>query len=349
MEYKWPLIGNNHIEDLLSGSIKFQKAGGAYIFCGPGGVGKWTTAKFFIRSLLCSRGEGYPCGDCAMCESTRSFDKEDDGENAELLSVQSDISLVKREDGKDLISIGQIRDLESTLSRSSFMNTYKIGVVKDADRMTTEASNAFLKTLEEPRGNTVIILLADNPENILPTIASRSQILRFYPVSKDKIYDYLTNDLSVARDRALSSSHLAANRPALAKKLALDEDFYRQTEEACKKFFELFKNDINGRLDLLSDFFAEREKGGSSVSLASEATDRVRVWQTVIRDLMLYRFGQKEWMRFKLAEDIVEKADSYFSLGHYKRLLERLEECESNIASNVNPKLAMENFVCNLN
>src|SRR5687768_16904889 len=114
----------------------------AYLFSGPEEVAKSHFAKAFIQLINCT-GAKKPCGECGSCQAIAK-------------EAYPDFITVKAEPGKEEIEIKQIRDLQSFLSYKAYYGNYKAVIIEDAERMTFEAQNCFLKTLEEPRGKTII-------------------------------------------------------------------------------------------------------------------------------------------------------------------------------------------------
>lgn len=146
--------GHQHILNYLKRSIEKDRISHAYLFEGSGFLEKKEVALWFAKSLGCQN---------------------------------PDITEISVPEGKKEISIEQIRELRRYLSLSPYGNSYKIAIIDGAERMTQEAANALLKTLEEPKGSTVLILIA-NILSVLPeTILSRCEKIKFRAISLDKI------------------------------------------------------------------------------------------------------------------------------------------------------------------
>ncbi len=161
-EYKWPKIGNDLAIDFLNRSLKNKRIAQAYAFIGSDELGKSTIAFAFARNLQ-GEGEGF----------------------------NNDLHILKPADDKKSIPISDVREFIKTLNLSSFSNSYKIGIIKEAEKLTLEAQSALLKTLEEPCEKVIIILLISEEDKLLSTILSRSQVLYFSSVPASLIYDYL--------------------------------------------------------------------------------------------------------------------------------------------------------------
>jgi len=337
---RWPLIGNEHITEFLSRSLSSGAVGGAYIFTGPDSLGKTTAALYFARSLLCQgKGNKLPCLTCPACNQ---FKNQTD---IDAESVHGDFSFVKRAEDKKNISIEQIRDLIRILNMSSFLDSYKIGIIKGADSLSLEAANALLKTLEEPKKKVIIILIAANPENLPATIASRSRILNFKLVETDMIYDYLIKKYKVGRSQAKHLSRLSAGRPALAVKFWEDKEFYEEYLNRAKVFLNFFSQDLNQRLSSLDNLFGKR----ISAQEARQETGLIlEIWQSLTRDFLLLEWEQNFLTRHEVLLDELEKIKPKIRKDIALNLVDKLEQARAYLGANVTPKLVLEDLACAL-
>ncbi|MFZ2970100.1 MAG: hypothetical protein WA063_03060 [Minisyncoccia bacterium] len=165
MSLKETIIGNARIGEILERSHRTGKLAHAYLFSGPEHIGKRTLALHLGRLIL-----------------------NDDAGNIEK---NIDLMIVRPVEDKKEITIDQIRELQKKLSLSPHSSDYKVAIIEQADRMTEQASNALLKTLEEPSKTTILLLLTSNSGIVLETIRSRCQILKFLPVKKDLLENFL--------------------------------------------------------------------------------------------------------------------------------------------------------------
>lgn len=341
---KWPLLGNGHIVEFLAKSIASGKVAGSYIFTGPDNLGKTTMANYFAYSLLCQNRSGgrgdLPCGLCPACKQHR-FSRKEKIEDGEETSIHGDLHLIKREKDKKNISIDQVRDFIRTLGMSSFLNSYKIGIIKHAETLSLDAANALLKTLEEPKNKVIIILVTSRPEALPQTIISRSQALRFYPVKADIIYDYLVKVRQANRSAAKNFSRLALGRPALAVKFFEDKDFYDIYLKRVNAFLSFSREDINGRFSLIEELLGEKATGPESSRLAKRI---IEIWQGLVRDLLLLHFGEGNLIQHEVVIKELERERSRFNLTALIGLNDRLRQTEDYLRANVNPKMALENL-----
>jgi DNA polymerase-3 subunit delta' len=352
---EWPLVGNEHIVNYLSGISKKDDLGGSYIFLGPRNLGKSTLANYFVKSILCEKrgkGEdGAPCQECPSCRQMKKLRtstdyKQEREEGFEV--VHGDFHIVKKENTKKNISVEQIRVLIDALSKSSFSNSYKVGIIKKAETLSPEASNALLKTLEEPRRKVIVIMIASNLEFIPETIVSRSRVLNFYPVKTDYIYDHLVNCFNTSRTNAANISRLSLGRPALAVKLLEDEDFYNKYITRAKTFIDFFGQDINTKFSSLGNI---KTATGSSAGgdVPKESRDTLEAWRGVVRDLLLLVTNNKDLIQYKILSPDLERVAAGVDIGFLLAINKKLDHGEKQIESNVNPNLVLEDIACAIN
>jgi len=321
-EFNWPQIGNDRAIEFLSQNLKNDKIAQAYIFIGPDDLGKSTIALAFARNL-----QGDPQG------------------------FNSDLHILKPEESKKSISIEQVREFIKILNLSSFLNSYKIGIIKQADLLTAEAQSALLKTLEEPQEKVIIILLVANEENLPKTILSRSQLLYFQPVPAAVIYDHLLNNYKVNRSLAKDLANLSLGRPLQAIRLLENVNFYRDYLKKAEVFLAFFNMDVNDRLHNLDSIFSDKSYSVQAVTLASEI---LSIGEGLLRDLLLLSLGQPEKIQHSVLNNELEKVlnkinESNSDSGPF--ILERLKliaQAKEYLTANVNPRLVLEQMIINL-
>jgi len=177
------VIGHKTVKNNLINLVKTDKAGHAYIFTGPKGIGKYKTALSFASALLCDEFENDSCGKCKNCNL--SFG----GAHPDLKA--EDYS--KDADGKEKasISVEAIRGFKTDVYLKPFYSKRKIYILDNADKLTVEAQNALLKIFEEPPSYTTVILICHNISKILPTIISRAVLIKFSALTPGELEIYL--------------------------------------------------------------------------------------------------------------------------------------------------------------
>lgn len=172
------ILGNDKIKEALKNTIINKNASHSYMFIGVEGIGKKLIATEFSKRLLCNNEKI----DCNECKSCIEFDSKN----------HPDFSILEP-DG-NLIKIDQIRNMQKKIQEKPIISKRKIYIIDDADKMTREAQNCLLKTLEEPPEYISIILIGNNESSFLPTIKSRCMIIHFEPIKSTEIKKYLQTE-----------------------------------------------------------------------------------------------------------------------------------------------------------
>lgn len=238
----------------LKSALETNRVSHAYIFLGPQGVGKKLAALNFAKALNCKpEAPDRPCDSCISC-------KKIDGLN------HPDISLLKQEEKSPSIKIDKVRELIRSIGLKPYEGKKKVYVIDGADFLTQEASNALLKTLEEPPSESVLILIAEDLAALFRTIVSRSQVVRFFPLGMDAIREVLIKEYKIDDMKAHILSHLSAGGigSALAFK---DEDFFDKRSSLItgllhNTFFDsdfegISRNDLKSYLGLMLTWYRD--------------------------------------------------------------------------------------------
>ena len=170
------LVGQEHVATTLRQAIKLGRVSHSYLFCGPRGTGKTTTARIVAKAVNClDPQDGDPCNQCAICTSinTERF----------MDTIEMDAASNR--------GIEDIRDIRDKVNFAPSEGRRKVYIIDEAHMLTDQASNAFLKTLEEPPSHVIFILCTTEANRILPTIASRCQRFDFRRLPSDRIYQRL--------------------------------------------------------------------------------------------------------------------------------------------------------------
>ena len=324
----WPKIGNEKAIEFLSRVVAGGEPASAYLFLGPDNLGKSTIALSFARALMAP----------ALTNQT---------------GFNSDLHILEPEEGKQNIAINQVRELIKTLSLSSFLDSYQIGIIKDAQLLSPEAQSALLKTLEEPQEKVIIILLATSDDSLLPTILSRVQKLYFQPVPTDIIYDYLLSQSQTQRSLAKDLAHLSLGRPLKAAYFLENPDLYATYLVKAKSLLQLFTLSTNKRLAALDGLMNDRTYSPTAIKAATEI---INIFESLLRDLLLLHFNQPERVQHLALKSELEtfKQQMLNTLDEQtflNWLLERFKltaQAHEYLAANVNPRLVLEQLAINL-
>lgn len=183
------IIGQRNQLDILRLALANNRLHHAYLFTGPEGVGKRTTALALAKALHCTEKSGDFCGRCAECARV-------------MARNHPDVRVIERLADKKEISIQQIRDMEKELRYRSFSGGRKIAIVDPATLLNPASQNALLKTLEEPPPDSLLILIAASAGALLPTLRSRCLQLSFGPLPRQLIAGFLLSEKRVKPEEA---------------------------------------------------------------------------------------------------------------------------------------------------
>ena len=222
MSFEKKIIGNKKIIDMLQKSYDMGKLSHAYLFEGSDHIGKKTVALEFCKLVL--------------DDATGDVEK-----NPDLIILDSD------EDRKQII-IEQIRELEKKISLYPYASKYKVAIIEKADTMTKAAANAILKTLEEPSKTTILILLTSNSGNLLDTIKSRCQIVKFLPVEK-KILENLLDSTIKDRLQREKIIEMSGYKPGKIIELMNDHNKIEEVVDALSEFSDIINRNDFERLN----------------------------------------------------------------------------------------------------
>lgn len=333
MVFNWPIIGHKKIVQFLQKSIETGKIAHAYLFYGPENMGKKTTAKFFSQTLICEKNKGgvvnevnvkIPCGECQNCQNF-------------LKDIHPDVVWVRKNEENKNISIDQIRDLKEKIGLSSFTNSYKIIIIVNAEEMSVEAANSFLKILEEPPKKSIIILLANNLKNIPETILSRCQLLKFSLVAKCEIADYLKKEYHLSIKDSEEIAALALGHPGQAIKFLENKKFLEEYLVRQKKLIKIIESGLNERLKISAEI--AKEDGINKI---------IAGWKNLIRDLILLKTNNGNLVVNLSFQNELKKLAEKFSFSQLYKIEKELDNLNFYLNQNINLRLALDNFVINI-
>jgi DNA polymerase-3 subunit gamma/tau len=166
------VVGQEHVTQTLRHAVANGRVAHAYLFCGPRGTGKTSTGRILAKAISClNPQQGEPCNNCAICKAIN------EGSAPDIIEI----------DAASNRGIDEIRDLREKVNYAPGLTRYKVYIIDEVHMITKEASNAFLKTLEEPPPHAKFILATTEPHKVLPTILSRCQRFDFHRLSQSSV------------------------------------------------------------------------------------------------------------------------------------------------------------------
>ncbi|MFH1890365.1 MAG: DNA polymerase III subunit [Candidatus Kuenenbacteria bacterium] len=327
VRFNWPIIGHKKIIDYLQTVIQNDRVNHGYLFYGQNGLGKNKVADYFIKSIFCLSQDIKPCGTCSHCGQLQK-------------AVHADVIYLDKDEDKKNITVEQVREMREKVQHSSFLNSYKMVVIRDANALSLSASNAMLKILEEPTGKTVFILIAENLKNIPETVISRVQAIEFLPVARTEIERYLIS-IGKGKEEAYEFSRLSAGLPDRILKLIEHKKIVAEYKDKIRKIVENLLGDINNRFNLIEKLAGQNKSESAKVE-AEIFLDNLTM---LVRDSFLLKnmcFNQAAnvWLQDKLS-DMGNKYDNL----KFVQILEKIKRTKEYIRRNVNLRLALENLM----
>ncbi len=320
----WNILGHQWAVDLLRAQIQRGTLSHAYLFTGPSGVGRRTLALRFAQALLCpeSPAPGEPCGTCRTCRQIEAMQ-------------YPDLTVVQAEKEGGVLKVEQVREVRQMLSLKPYQSRYRVALFLRFEEANPSAANALLKTLEEAPSHALLLLTADSPDSLLPTIVSRCQVLRLSPSPLETVEAAL-HEHGADPETAHLLAHLSGGRVGLAFRLLADPDsldFRRQRIDELHRLLTASRVEKFAYAERLTDRkHAEKERPRETLLL----------WLSYWRDVLLAASGTSApLMNVDRAEEIHALARQ-LGLDTARRLTTQAEKAIQQLDANVNPRLLVE-------
>lgn len=262
----WNLLGHEWAEALFKRHVQNGEVRHAYLLTGAPGIGRRSLALEFACAINCLQppAPGEFCGQCRTCDQI-------------LRMQQPDLSIIQAETEGGMVKVEQIRELQHSLSLSPYEARFRVALLLDFQKANTNAQNALMKTLEEAPRQVVLFLTADSVENVLPTIASRCEILRLHPVSVEAVSEKLVAQWQVPSETADLCAHLSGGRLGMAMHLAQEPEKVERRTAILDDFVRLLPLTRRDRFTYVDSLLRNRE----------EIRFVLQTWYTYSRDLLL--------------------------------------------------------------
>jgi DNA polymerase-3 subunit delta' len=323
--------GHGRIKQVLERALAHDRMHHALLLTGPAGIGKRTLALALTGILNCTRRDPSQvkdlCGECPSCRKLRQ------GFHPDVMVVEPEgTGTVKT------IKIAQIREIQKAATTKPFEGRWRVVIIDDAHRMGDEASNALLKTLEEPMGQLRLILVTPQPQLLLGTILSRCQMLRFGALKQDVVERLLASKIAAGNyDPALIAVAAGYAEGSVGRALELlAGGLLEQRTELLEPLVALRAGHPKELLDLAENLSKQKETLGGQL-------DIVRVF---LRDVMLVQVGTAaDGLINRDMVGLVEQVARRVSLGQVLGLLEAVEQAQEQLQRHINPQMVMERLL----
>ena len=323
----WDMLGHEWAVSVL----KQHVAGGgfrhAYLFTGPQGVGRRTMALRLAQALNCPQpsAPGEPCRQCRTCQQIENMQ-------------HPDLAVVQAEQVGGTLKVDQIRELQHSLSLAPYQANYRVALLLRFEEAHVSAQNALLKTLEEPPDKVVLLVTAESAESLLPTVASRCELLRLRPLPLEMVQAGLQERWGMPAEEARLLAHLSGGRPGNALRLYQSPELLEQRQIWLDDLHQLLRSNRVQRFAYADKLSRDKEK----------RRDALQAWLSLWRDALLCASGSSVPLvnldRAGEIEELARHCGPQLAYASVNALLHALDQLEHN----VHPQLCIEVLLLDL-
>lgn len=326
----WDVVGQERALLLLQRSLESGSLAHAYLFVGPAHVGKMTLALNLAQALNCGAAEP-PCGECDACQRIASAKHAD----VQVIDLGSDGDSGETET-RMKISVEQIEQIQHSASLPPFEGRHKVFILDGVEFFSIGAANRLLKTLEEPVGRVIFILLTAN-ESLLPaTIVSRCQRVELFPLASAEVEAALCSRWGVEPEKARLLARLCGGCLGWAVSAARDDGLLGQRAEWLDGLLEIASADNEQRFTYVAQLVDRFSQNRGLVH------ERLDLWLDWWRDLLLVKVGCGDAVtNVDRLATLGETATGY-SLAEIRAFVDSIKAAGKQIRLNANPQLALE-------
>ncbi len=324
------IAGHESQKEFLRNSVRKDRVAHAYLFSGPKGIGKKLVAKGFAELINCAenRTEDGECG-CVSCVKIRK------GVNPDVLVFEFS--------NEKTIKVDHIRDdIEHLVYLTPYENPYKVFIIDDAHRMNFNAQNAFLKTLEEPPQNSVIILLTTIADLLMPTIRSRCQVVSFQPLETKVVREIVEKERPETSNPELMARMSGGSA---AKALDMEENYIRKRNEYIDCLLAVRREKPVTLFDSVENLRNEIKQGGQE-----ELNIIFDIFSSWLRDSVVLKVSGNQENIVNI--DLLDHLNKYSERRNVEELVGKfatLEQTMTRIAkNNANVEISLENLLLRL-
>lgn len=320
----WGLVGHEWAVEMLKEHIRRDSVRHAYLICGPSGVGRRSLALRFAQALNCpnQKSPGEPCGKCKTCQQIERMQ-------------YADLSVIQAEKEGGTLKVEQVRAIRQNLVLRPYQGKYRVALFLRFEEANANSGNALLKTLEEAPSQVVLILTAGSPEQLLPTIVSRCEVMRLRPLPV-KVVEATLQERGAEKAVASLLAHVSGGRPGYALRLVEDKkalDFRSRRLDELKSLLKSTRRERFVYAERLTDRKKEAEE---------RFRETLQIWLSFWRDVLLCTSGAATPLINVDRSAEIQALAGRLSLPDATRLVSQAEDAIDKLEKNVNARLLAE-------
>lgn len=317
----WDILGHEWAVDLLKEHVAQKRLRHAYLITGPQGVGRRTLALRLAQAVNCLEppSPGEPCLACRSCRQIENMQ-------------HPDLSVVQADQVGGVLKVDQVRELQRSLSLSPYEARYRVALLLRFEEANPNASNALLKTLEEPPDQVILVLTAESAEILPPTIVSRCEVLRLRPLPFEQVSQGLERRWGMPPNQSELLAHISAGRPGYALFLHQDPQYSSLRESWLNDLFQLIGMKRVGRFAYAEELAKDKER----------MREVLKVWISIWRDVLMLAAGSVSPLANLDRLTEIQHLAEQFGLGEARDTISALKRTLELMDRNANTRLAAE-------
>lgn len=317
------IIGHEDVIEYFKKTMKSKNISHSYLLEGGKGIGKELLAKTFAKALFCEENEAIePCNKCTSCIMMET------GNNPDYFEVISK---------KASIGVDDIREqVVEQMDIKPYRSKYKVFIIPQAERMTIQAQNALLKTIEEPPSYGVVILLTKNPAKIISTVHSRCARIRVLPLPTRMIKGYIKKNYEIEDWKVALYADFADGSIGQAKQMVESEEFWETRQKAVDYIIRLEEANLIDLYDIVAEI--DKDRG-----CLPQILDFWMIWY---RDILMYKiFEREEYVFYKDYKDLLLDRSKELTYNRINNNFHEVIMAKERLEKNVNVMLIIENLL----